>query len=335
MLVRMITLAIAKTFSKLFGLATITFFGRAPTRDDDKLGAIGLLSVTWPFMVVSMILPDAAEMFIPFAPDDDTALRAIAGALVLGIPAVVGGLVHSVQNQPDGKVNAARNVALGYMYTPVVGFLVIALVLVVPIVKISYLARRYELQHLAVMVPEDGYDRLREHIQEILDGDGIGTSLHEHEWVVRQLFAALSWTEGRIFRRGMATRMQRLVGYADGRRFELTIHATDLSIIGEHEAVSSVFGLLAERLDPRVAYLSWDDASQQVEDEIARCRDEIDAGDACDRKRLEDLARDLRQMALSPPEWNAIRHRLYRVEIDSERLRADAARETSAPEPSA
>lgn len=329
-LLRLLTLWIAKTFGKLFGLATVTFFGRAPSRDDDKVAAVGLLSLVWPFTVVSLAVPDAAGVLIPFAPDDETALRVLSAALVVGLPVVVGLVVHTVQNQPDGKVAAVRNVGMGFLYTAVVGVLVVALVLVVPLVKLRYLVRRFELDHLAVMVPEGGYDRLREHIQELLAADGIATGVREHPWVVRQLFAGLSWTEGHIFRRGMATRMQRLVGDTPAGWFELTIHATDLSIIGDEEAVSTVYALLAERIDPRTAYLSWDDASQRVEDDIARCRDDIDAGSPCDRRHLADIAGRLRRLALSPEEWHAIRGQLYRVEADSERLRADAGRERTA-----
>lgn len=327
--VRMLTLWVAKTFSKMFGLATITFFGRVPSRDDDKLGAAGLLAVTWPAAVVAVVVPDVAEMLIPFAPDDETLLRALAIALVVGIPIVVGILVHMVQNQPDGIRPALVNVAMGFVYTPVIAALVIALVVVVPIVKFSYIVRRLEVQHLAVMVPEDGYDQLREHIRDVLGAEGIETELREHPWVIRQIFAAMSWTEEHIFRRGMTTRMQRLLGKAAGGDFELTIHATDLSVVGKEEAVSTVFALLAERIDPRVAYLSWDDESQRLEDEIAKCRDQLDAGEACEREHLQGLSQELRALALSPPEWNAIRHQLYRVEIDSERLRADARREES------
>lgn len=326
-LLRVLMLWVAKTFSKLFGVATVTFFGRAPSRDDDKVAAVGLLALLWPFTVVSLAVPGAAEVLIPLAPDDDAALRAISASLVIGVPAIVGLVVHTVQNQPEGGAAALRNVGMGYVYTPVVGALVLAVVVVVPAVKLGYLVRRFELEHLAVMVPEGGYDRLREHIQELLAAEGIATDVRDHPWLLRELFVGLSWAEGHIFRRGLSTRMQRLVCDSSDGWFEVTIHATDLTIVGDQEPVGAVFALLVEGIDPRTAYLSWDDASQRLEDDIARCQDDIAAGEPCDRERVADIAGRLRRLGLSPPEWNAIRGRLYRIEVASERLRAEAVRE--------
>jgi hypothetical protein len=69
---RFVVYGIAKTLSKVFGLATMAFFGRMPSRDDDKLAGVGLIAVSWVPVVVAIFWPALAEFIIPFAPDDET-----------------------------------------------------------------------------------------------------------------------------------------------------------------------------------------------------------------------------------------------------------------------
>ncbi len=324
-LFRLVMLAIAKTFSKLFSVATVTFFGRAPTRDDDKLGMVGVLSLVWLGALVAVAVPTVAETLIPFLPDDETLLRGVAIALAVLLPPAVGITISRVQNQPDTRRNMLVHVALGYAYATVIGLLTLALVLVVPVVKASELARRYDLQHLAVMVPPDRHDDFRAHVTEVMSRHG--HALHEEPQPapVRGLFKGLAHTESRIFRRGIDVQMRRLVADIDGERCQLTLHATDLSILAPRETASRAFALLADELDPRVVYFSWDDASQRVERAVCRCLDEIDAGRPCAREDVESLVEELRGVGLEPPEWNAVRRQLYRVECASERLRAQGA----------
>ena len=321
-LFRLVMLAIAKTFSKLFSVATVTFFGRAPTRDDDKLGMVGVLSLIWLSALVSVAFPGVAETLIPFLPDDEALLRGVAIALAVLLPPIVGIIISQVQNQPDTRRNVVKHLIFGYGYATVIGLLTVALVLVVPVVKASELARRYELQHLAVMVPPDRHDDFREHVTEVMSRHGHAVHEEPQPAPVRGLFKGLARTESRIFRRGLDVQMRRLVVDIDGERCQLTLHATDLSILAPRETASQAFGLLADEIDPRVVYFSWDDASQRVEDEVRRCLDEIDAGRPCARDQIASLVEELRGVGLEPSEWNAVRRQLYRIECASERLRA-------------
>lgn len=323
--VRLVMLAIAKTFSKLFSIATVTFFGRAPTRDDDKLGLVGVLSLVWLGALVSVAVPEVAETLIPFLPDDEALLRGVAIAMAVLLPPVVGITISRVQNQPDSRRNLLVHLVFGYGYAAVIGLLTVSLVLVVPVVKATELARRFDLQHLAVMVPPDRHEDFREHVTEVMSRRGHAVHVDPHPAVVRALFRGLARTEARIFRRGLDVQMRRLVADINGQRCELTLHATDLSILAPRETASHAFALLADELDPRIVYFSWDDASQRIERAVCRCMDEIDAGRPCDRGHVQDLVEDLRQVGLEPPEWNAVRRQLYRVECASERLRGQQA----------
>jgi hypothetical protein len=148
------------------------------------------------------------------------------------------------------------------------------------------------------------------------------------------VFAVLSWTEARIFRRGVSTRMSVIRGeLPDAGWFEVAVHATDITIIGPRTPSTRVTALLLEELDPRLIYFTWDDAAQELEDIIRSCQDRIEAGELCGETELDDLVRRLQKLELSRDEWHTLRHSLARVQIANERLRAEQATRSGTPRP--
>lgn len=322
------TLAFAKTFSKLFGMATITFFGRAPTRDDDKLGAVGLLSITWLFVAIAVFVPPLAETLFPFLPDDEAVVRAVAVAGALGIPPLIGFVTTRMENQDAGVHAVLRAAVFGFGYAAAIGPLMVALVLVVPIVKFSYIFRRFDLKHIAVMIAPKDYDDVLDAIRERLEHHGIATQVSDPPRPLLWIFRGLTFVEGRIFRREMSRQMTVVQGHidSDDRWFEITVHATDIAVIGRKKETTCVMAILCEELDERNVYFSWDDGSQALEDRILEYQCALADGETVELDAITALCNDLRELALSSEEWNAIRRQLYRLERDWFRAQADRAR---------
>ncbi|MTV26477.1 hypothetical protein FTX61_13800 [Nitriliruptoraceae bacterium ZYF776] len=325
-LFRFVLVGIAKTLSKVFGLATIAFFGRMPSRDDDQMALVGLLSISWLPVLVAIPIPAFAETIIPFAPDDDAALRAIAVTIAVAIPFLVGWVVSRLHNH-DGTSGAhtVRELFRGWWYTPVIGLTVTALILVVPLVKFSHLARRYDIQRMMVMIPRERYDDVVEHLCAVLRHRGLEVSHHRPNRVMGALFGALGYVLGRIFRRDVAQRLRVVRGTdADGGSFELTVHAADLTVIGRQKQVARVHAVLAEGIDEREVYFTWDDASQDLEDRMRGYRDALEDGEEVDPDALNELSEELATLELDQEEWNAVRRNLYRLERDAARAALDA-----------
>jgi hypothetical protein len=323
-ILRLISVAFAKTFSKLFGVATISFFGRVPSRDDDKVGLVGVLSIAWLVAVVAVFVPAVAEAVFPVMQDDDVT-RTVAVSLAVVIPLANGLIISRIHNRDgDGALQIAKHLVYGYGYSLAVGFVVLGIVLVVPVLKASHLARRYDLKNIAVMVEQDDYVDALDELRETLAGHDIETEVSDPNPAIGRLFTALTWIEGRIFdRRDLAREMKVLRGrLPDGGRFELILHATDISIIGERRESSCVAAILSEDLDSPKFYFTWDDASQEIEDRIRSLRDRLEAGDEVDSAEVKELSGELRDLLLSPEEWNAVRRLLYRLEIDCLQQRA-------------
>lgn len=314
---RMFAVAFAKTFSKIFGIATITFFGRVSSRDDDKVAFVGLASITWFALIGAVFVPTIGELMLAGALDDPTLIRIISLAAVVLIPPLNGLIVSRCHNQDGAWRGALRQTVYGYVYTAVIGATVVGIVLVVPAVKASHIVRRFDLKHLAVMVPDEEYDAVVETIRELLEHEDIDAEITKPNVALRKLFAALAWVEGRIFRREYAARdMMSVRGEVVGSFYEVIVHATDITIVGEREQSSYIYAVLAEGLDHPGLYFTWDDASQRIEDEIREARRRLRDGGSVDPATIERLRDELRDTELSTEEWNSVRRLLYRLELE-------------------
>jgi hypothetical protein len=195
---------------------------------------------------------------------------------------------------------------------------------VVPIVKASHLARRYEVERLMVMIPADRQDALVQHVCEVLHDRGIEAGPEPPATILRKLFGAMAYVLGQIFRREVARDLVTIRGEdADEGFFEVAVHASDLTIVGKQKQVCRVYAVLAEGLDPRVVYVTWDDASQALEDRLRAQWQRLDDGEPVDDDEVAQLSEDLATLELDQEEWNGLRRHLYRLERDAAR----AARE--------
>jgi hypothetical protein len=316
---RFVVYGVAKVLSKAFGLATIAFFGRMPSRDDDRIALVGLLSLTWLPVLVAIPVPAVGEFIIPFVPDDEGVIRATAVAIAVAIPFANGVLVSGLHNH-DGtsRWHTARELLRGWRYTAVIGFTMSAVVIVVPIVKASHLARRYEVERLMVMIPADDQDALVQHLCEVLHDRGIEAEPQPPARILRELFGAMAYVLGRIFRRDVARDLVTIRGEdADEGFFEIAVHASDLTIVGRQKQVCRVYAVLAEGLDPRAAYVTWDDDSQALEDRLREQWQRLQDGQPVDDDEVAQLAQDLATLELDQEEWNGLRRHLYRLERDA------------------
>jgi hypothetical protein len=330
-LIRLVGLAIAKTFSKLFGLATITFFGRLPSKDDSKVGAIGLIAVTWYVVLAAIFFPPVGELIFPFLSDEDELIRGLAIALGILMPLLAGFLVTRLENRSEERDarSVAREMVYGYGYCAIIGALVIVLVAVVPIVKGSYILRQFDLKHIAVMIDGEGYQKVLEHIQSALDEHDLGTTVERPHWSIYKIFTSLAWIEGHIFRREVADEMLILRGTTpQDEKFEVTLHATDISVLGSQHATTMVMAVLAEELDERLLYFSWDDQSQALEDRIRDLRTDLEEGRGLPTDDdIIELCDELRELSLETEEWNSIRRRLFALESACLRTRLARAKD--------
>ncbi len=316
-------MAIVKTLTKVFGLATVSLFGRIPTRDADRMAAIGLAALSWPPVLVAVVVPEAAEAMIPFAPDDDSVLRAIAVVTAVALPLAVGWGVGRLHNHRGlGAAHRRTELLRGFRYVPVIALTVTAVLVVLPPLAVVRLVRGWEAGRLMVRVPSGGLDDAVDHLRDILDHAG-----HRAEEVtpprsLQVLFRALGHVLRDIFRLEVAPELRVLRGEDRcGGPFELTVHAADLAIIGPRGQVTRIHATLAEELDLRRIGVTWDDRTVALEHDITDLRDQLEAGEQVPLDEVSRLIAELGGSSLDQESWSAVRRALHRLERDVLRAR--------------
>ena len=322
---RLFLLAIVKTLTKVFGLATVSLFGRVPTRDADRCALVGLLALTWLPAVAAVIIPGAAEMLIPFAPDDEGMLRILAVVSALVMPLGVGAMVGSMHNHRGlGRSHRLRETLRGFRYTPVIAFTVVAVLLVLPPMAIVRILRGWDAGRLMVRVPGDDPNVALDHVIEVLEGAGHAAQRREPPRALAKLFRALGHVLADIFRLDVAHDLAMLEGHdRDDGPFEITLHAADLAIIGPREQITRVHATLAEGLDLRRIGLTWDDDTIAMEREIGQLQDRVDADEDVDLEDIGALVTRLGSSGLDDESWSGVRRALHRLERDVLRARLE------------
>ncbi|HET7615959.1 MAG TPA: hypothetical protein VFK27_03290 [Bacillales bacterium] len=226
-------------------------------------------------------------------------------------------------NYDRRKTSVKKQLMLGYPYTLVLGVLIVLIIIVIPIVKAPILIKRYKVENLKVMIRKGQYEAALSDIEEILQANGIDTKRKKPWQIMSTLFVALVWVLNSIFKRNMSKSMQNIVGTHRRNSFEITVHATDISIAAKRDTTVEIMALLSESLEENHMYFSWDDHSQQIEDRIKQMRENHRNGKPLSQAEVDELAAQLRTLGLSKEEWNAIRRQLYRLECEFHRSRME------------
>lgn len=320
-LVRILMTGLAKVLSKVFSMATLTFFGRLPTQDSSKLSFMGLISLYWIYILVSVFFPALAEMLIPFIPEDETIIRGTSLALTLFLPLTLGYTSLKLENR-DPNSSVIKQLLMGYVYAFVLGFLSMVLVVVIPLIKIPSILKMHTQQQFAVMIRKGKYDDVMDEIKDILEKYEMKIEVHDPKKPVWLCFISLTYVLEHIFNKTIAKKMKNLVVDVDGENVEVTVHATDISILGPKNETLQVKHILSEEIEPEHLYFSWDDSIQKIEDKLRELKNQQEKGKEIDLKTLQDATLNLRKAALENEDWNAIRRQIYKIERDYYLLKA-------------
>lgn len=313
-LMRFLIATFTKIFSKLFSLTTVNILGRVPSRDDSKISLIGVLSLYWLYVAFALISPWLDNIAIPFLPNNPVVIEVTGICILVVIPLVIGWILTKLQNYDKSRSSLKKEMLMAYLYTAVLGFLIIALVLAVPIIKAPLIIKRYRVENLKIMIFEGQYENVLEQVESILSKHEIRTKIRSPHKVMYALVLLLVWVLENIFNRDISKQMSIIEGKVRRQKFQITVHSTDISIAAKRDEKSEIMAILSEELDESHLYFSWDTESQQLEDRIKKMQEALEKGGAVRQSDIKELAKDLRAQGLSREEWNSIRREIYKLE---------------------
>jgi hypothetical protein len=312
---RIILTGVAKLLSKVFSMATLTFFGRIPSQDDSKVSFMGLLSLYWIYILVTTVFPDLADTFIPFMPDDDTIVRIASIVLIVLIPLVNGYTSTKMENR-DPSCSKIKQTLMGYPYTLILGGMSCILLVLIPIMKLPNVLKMHSQQQFAIMIRKGKYDEVLKEVEDTLSKHNIQITIHDPRKIVLFNFMMLSYVLEHIFNFKIAKKMKYITATLEDNEVEITVHATDISIIGPRQEVCEVKHILSEEMQPVDFYFTWDHSLQKLEDDIQEMRHRLENGQDISMDELEKITDELRKASLGNEDWNAMRRQIYKLERD-------------------
>lgn len=309
---------LGRSASFALGWATALFFGQVPGNRGRILSIVSLMAAGWIVLVVGAMLPLAIGLAgegLRVLRSDSVQieawqLAALVAAALAG-PLLVTGLAELFEEDPSLS-RWLRRLPISYPIAASLGVSVLLMFVITPVLAVARLRRGRTLLQLPLVVDAADRDQLVDQLAALLD------ELHDGGVTRRQVSGPRAWpmrTIGFAARhllgtvvRGEPDRL--LVGDLD-----VTLHATNLSIIGPEVEAHQARAALSRELAFASASLTWSESAQQLERRIRGLYRGADGNARRVIADLEHLQGEIDCAELRLDEWNL----LYRMRLQAER----------------
>jgi hypothetical protein len=315
---------VGRLVQMVFGWATLLLFGRVPQSKQLLLAGVALGSVLWVVALLGVAFPDIGAFLIALvpAPDfiDDTVIRLVmlvlAALLPIGV-GVAGLFLMDPADRPEGVGGKVKQVLRGYPYAAVLAFVIVFLAIVAPVFKIRSIVKRWEDAHVPIVIKPDGYDQVAGELEQALDSAGLDLRRTGAPRVLELPSKLLATVGGESVRRLVPDRLAML----KSGELEVTIHPSDVAIVGGEEAVARARAAIADRLTETEAHLTTSAEAQEVEDAIRALKDP--SADVTPAEVLPKIDERLARLTVPYEEWEVLYRQRLQVERDELRRRTD------------
>jgi len=310
---------VGRVLNTLFGWATMLLFGKVPEKRQMYLSAIALGSVLWLVVVIGTIVPSVGTFLLAFVKLPDSVepmwvrLAMLSATIIL--PLIVGAgslLLVDSEDRPHGTKEIATAVLKGYPYTIGLAVTLVMMLVIAPLLKLQNLWRRWQSNHVAVIVQAEDYKEVVSDLQHILWRAGIQTRPAAAGPLLRWPTKVFTWFVGGAVEDLVADELSVLKAHD----FELLIHPSDLLLSGRQDRLMQAYAAITEQLVFTKCYMTWSKETNEIEDRFERLL-------KSDHPRLPrivfaelgEIVRDMKQVKVSDKEWDV----LLRVKLQTER----------------
>ena len=217
----------------------------------------------------------------------------------------------------------------GYPYAAVLAVVILFLLVVAPSFKVRAIAKRWEDAHIPIIVKPGGYEQVAGELEAAVDAAGLNLERTRAPRVLEAPSRLLALVGGESVRRLVPDQLVMLKAPS----LEVTIHPSDVAIVGAKESVARARAAVADRLTKTEAYLTVAEEAQKIEDELRDLRgtDATDAGSRAGAiSRLKDLDTRLAGLVVPYEEWEVLYRQ--RLQVERDLLRAEDRAEDRSPD---
>ncbi len=293
-----------KILNTVFGWATTMLFGKVPEKRQYLLSGISFGSVLWLIALIGIALPRFGTFMLAFAiPDsgfeDEIRIGMLVAALV--IPGAIGFaslFLTEKAEHPKGTAAIAKTILKGYPYTFGLAITLILMTLLVPVLKIQDLVKRWTSQHVPMIIDRHDYLEIVAQIRRALADHGIPTVAKQASWMIRLPTKILTTFSGATLHSLISSELTELVS----PQLSVTLHPADLIIRGKERDTIRVRAILTEFLTFTKAHLTWTKEANEIEDLLLA----IWKSPANGRAQLAKVETLMRETQLAFEEWDIL-----------------------------
>lgn len=316
---------IGKFLNMAFSWASVMLFGRVPGSKQLLLSGISLGAIAWIAVLLGVAVPSVGTFLLAFVPLPDRVdegwvrLAMLIAAVLLPLLIGIGGLFLLEPGDRPKGLGLLTAVLRGYPYAAVLALVLITMLIVAPIRKVRSLIKRWEDEHMPILIQPGGYDEVATDLERALDAAGLEIGRGRAPWILELPSRLLAAVGGSSVRRLVPDKLFVL----KNRRLEVTLHPSDVVMSGRREYVARARAAIATRMTFTAAYMTSAKESQQVEDVLRALAEGRAPGGA-----LAAVDERLASLTIPHDEWEV----LYRQRLQVERDLRERAGQRDQPE---
>jgi hypothetical protein len=317
---------LGRVLTLAFNWATIVLFGRVRKDRQLFLSGMALTALLWPIVLAGIAFPSFATFLLGFVTVPDFAkpwVRLAMLVLAVLLPLANGALSTRLPDEasrPKGRA-LVMTILRGYPNSIALFIVLVWMMVVAPLGRIRALFKRWETVHVPIAVKPGAYDTVVRDLTDALARDGIEVTRRRAHWAYELPGKVLALFGGDTVRALVPAELARLVG--DG--FEMTLHPTDLSLLGRKSKLAHARAAIVRELTFTEAYQTWSKEAQELEDRLvkaARGEDDLDA-----------IGKALKDRDLAYEEWEILYRLLLQVKLRVSVTDTDAMESRDEPRP--
>src|SRR5688572_25252472 len=191
-LLALVTRSAGKVLNTVFGWATALLFGKVSEDRQIYLSIMTFGSVAWLVLAIGVAFPAAGAWLLAFAPlpdwvnDNWVRLFMLIGAIV--VPLIVGMLglkMLEPEQKPSDLKGKAVTILKGYPYTLGLVLTLVMMIVFAPFLKLPLMAKRWESQHVPMIVEPQDYKKVVELLQAKLKEAGWELHREQASWMLK------------------------------------------------------------------------------------------------------------------------------------------------------
>jgi uncharacterized membrane protein YqjE len=303
----------------LFGWSISGLFGKLSSRKQNGLSVALILSIVWPLLVVGCFVPEVSAWAVAFVPLHDwigkEALRIIWIVLAVSVPMIVGGLTAWIVPARKQRGSLLRTVLSGYPLTLGMCLSFLITFIVVPVLKLLSIARRWEDEHVFIQPSEGANEQVLQKLAAACDKAHLEVHLKPMPKVMQAPTRVLKWFGRGALEPLIASNPHMLAGEA----VQIYLYPADLLIRGTPELISRVRAAIVREMMVAPAHLTEDPKAQQLEEHLGKlwrelARAGVDGPYARVQNQLPALARIINDTKLPYTDWMLLYSNIINLE---------------------